>query len=388
MNSKMKILVDATGVARQKAGVGVYARNLIDKLTDVNRDSEFVVVAQDDDPELDFSGRPSVTMIRVPAKFFRKLPLRFLLEQFYLPCLLWWRGIEVVHSLHYAFPYVTFGTRRVVTIHDMTFFSMPEVHERIKVLYFRFFIRAAVRSAEAIIFISKSAQEDCIARLGQPSGLYRVIPHGKDESLNPRLDAPKIAPIRQKYGLPDRFVLYIGTLEPRKNLDRLLIAFSQIAATDASIGLVIAGKMGWMMGSLSGIVERLGLNKRVVFTGFILEEEKPALLSNCAVFVYPSLYEGFGLPVLEALACGAPTVTSNVSSLPEVAGDAAILIEPLDTAALASAMGALLCDRALQETLRSRGVERAKLFTWSKTADSTTDLYQSLQSLDQTRRPR
>jgi len=376
----MKILIDATGVTRQKAGVGVYAKNLIHHLTEANRDMEIYLLVQDDDPELDFSGRPNVTLLRVPARYFRHLLPRFLLEQLCLPFLLWRLKIEVVHSLHYAFPYLTLGTRRVVTVHDMTFFSMPEVHERIKVLYFRFFIRAAGRSADAIVFISRSAQQDFVARLGEPRGSSHVIPHGKDEGLGPRCDPTQFALIRNKYAMPERFVLYIGTLEPRKNLERLLTSFSAVATEDASIGLVIAGKMGWMMGSLAGTVERLGLTGKVTFTGFILEEEKPILLSHCALFVYPSLYEGFGLPVLEALACGAPTITSRVSSLPEVAGDAALLIDPLDTSALSFAMASLLRDDALREGLRSRGFERAKQFTWRSTAEGTANVYRLLRN--------
>lgn len=380
MSPGMKILIDATGVTRQKAGVGVYAKNLIDHLSQSSGLCEFYVLAQDDDPELDFGYRANVTMIWVQAKFFRRVPLRLLLEQIYLPCLLRRRGIEVVHSLHYAFPYFSLGVRRVVTIHDMTFFTMPEVHEKLKIRYFRFFIRAAVRSVDAIIYISKSAQNDCIALLGEPSGSYRVIPHGKDETMQPERVPAKIERLREKYALPDRFVLYIGTLEPRKNLDRLVAAFAEVAARDATLGLVLAGKKGWMMDSLATTIKRFGLESRVVFTGFILEEEKPVLLGACIFFVYPSLYEGFGLPVLEALACGAPTITSNTSSLPEVAGDAALLIDPLKTADLASAMQTLLSDLDLQYSLRTRGLERAKQFTWQKTASATAEVYLSVLS--------
>jgi glycosyltransferase involved in cell wall biosynthesis len=375
----MKILIDATGITRQKAGVGVYAKNLIDKLTLAAPRLDLHILAQNDDPEMDFSTRPNVTMVWVPAILFRKLPLRFLLEQLYLPCLLLLRRIDVIHSLHYAFPLLPVGTRRVVTIHDMTFFTMPEVHEKIKILYFRFFMRAAVRLADAIVFISQSVQKDCIALLGATSGIHTVIPHGKDESLQPATPSPAydadLKCLGEKYRLPQHFVLYIGTLEPRKNLDRLILAFSEIAARDPEIGLVLAGKMGWMMESLSSTIERLGLTARVVFTGFILEEEKPLLLSACAVFVYPSLYEGFGLPVLEALACGAPTITSNISSLPEVAGDAAILIDPLNSAAIAAAMNSLLTNPALRSELRAKGFSQASKFTWQKTASLTAEVY-------------
>ncbi len=374
-----KILIDATGITRQKAGVGVYAKNLLNNLTKSSADVEFYILAQNDDPEMDFGARNRVKMLWVPARLFRLFPLRFLMEQVYLPWVLWTRGIDVVHSLHYAFPLCPVGARRVVTLHDMTFFTMAEVHEKVKVIYFRFFMRAAVRFADAIIFISQSVQRDCVELLGNPAGIQMVIPHGKDELLKPSSEETGWS--RGKFGIPSRFVLYVGTLEPRKNLERLLTAFVEIAAQDKTMALVLAGKMGWMMDSLGGVIDRLGLKSQVIFTGFISDPEKADLLSSCAVFVYPSLYEGFGLPVLEALACGAPTITSNISSLPEVAGDAAILINPLEIAELATAIKSVLSNAVLSDDLRSRGPAQANKFSWPRAAAMTAEAYRSVISI-------
>jgi glycosyltransferase involved in cell wall biosynthesis len=373
----MKIVIDASGVSRQKAGVGVYARNLIENLALGNHNCEFLVIAQDDDPELDFSCRANVQMVWIPSRYFRILPLRLILEQAYLPFLLWRRKIDVVHSLHYSFPLFPVGTKRVVTIHDMTFFDMPEVHQKIKVVYFRFFIRMAVRVADALIFVSCSAQNDCLARLGRPRGNSAVIWHGKDESLQPTQNLEESDRIRKLYKLPERFVLYIGTIEPRKNIERLVQAFAKIAAEDFEIGLVISGKMGWMMETLSVTIEQLGIASRVIFTGFVSERDKPVLLSCCTLFVYPSLYEGFGLPALEALACGAPTVTSNTSSLPEVVGDAALLVDPRSTPELIAAMRSLLSNSSLRQELIERGFVQASKFTWQRTASETFEIYGS-----------
>ncbi len=321
-------------------------------------------------------------MLWVPAKLFRKLPLRFLLEQLGLPLLLLRHRIKVIHSLHYSFPLVRFGTKQVVTLHDMTFFDMPEMHVALKVFYFRFFIRAAVRFANAIIFVSRSAQQDCKLRLGPSRGLSSVIHHGKSAAFRPDLDPVSIQRVRDKYGLPSEFVLYLGTIEPRKNLTRLVAAFASGAKDHPSLALVIAGKKGWMYDRLFESVSTLGLESRVIFPGFIDERDKPFLLGGAYVFVYPSLYEGFGLPVLEALACGIPTVTSNTSSIPDVAGDAALLVDPTSEESLTNAIERLISDSALRETLRAASTIQAAKFTWKRTADSTAETYHTLISCE------
>ena len=378
----MKVLIDGTGVTRQKTGVGVYAMKLLDALTKVPARFELYILAQDDDLDLDFSDRDHVTMIWVPARIFRILPLRMMLEQIYLPYLLARYDIDVVHSLHYAIPLLSAGARRIVTFHDMTFFMFPELHETIKVIYFQTFMRISLKLADEVIFVSKSAYEDCSNRLGEPDGKSLVVPHGKDSSYAPLSPESDINSLLLKYGIPPRFVLYIGTIEPRKNLGRLVEAFAQIAARDPEVGLVIAGKMGWMMESLSKTIDQHGLTSRVIFTGFILDEEKPLLLGACTLFVYPSLYEGFGLPALEALACGAPTITSNTSSLPEVVGQAAILINPESTEALRAALELLLSSPSLRDELRASGPKQASKFTWEACAAATADAYLSLLRAD------
>ncbi len=374
----MNILIDATGIAKEKAGVGVYAKNLLDHLTRAPGSLHYTILAQDDDREMDFGDRPQVTMLWVPARWFRRLPMRVLLEQLALPFLLWKRRIAVVHSLHYAFPLLTFGAKRVVTFHDITFITMPEVHERVKVRYFGVFMRASVRRAEAVLFISRSALADYTTTLGAPRGTAWVVEHGKGEAFRPDISNAEKNNVRRIYGLGSKFVLYIGTIEPRKNLTRLVEAFAAIAANDAEIQLVIAGKRGWMTEGLFRRVAALGLGPRVIFTGFVAEQDKPALLAACTVFVYPSLYEGFGLPALEALACGAPTITSNTSSLPEVVGDAAVLVDPASTQALTEAIARLLASPQLRDGLRRGGPKQAARFTWERTAERTAAVYRSL----------
>lgn len=376
----MNVLIDATSITKKKAGVGVYAKNLIEELTRVHPGPHFFLLVQDDDPELEFGGRGNVTMIRVPARLFRLLPLRLLLEQAFVPFLLVKLRIDVIHSLHYSFPLVRFGSRQVVTLHDMTFFNMPEVHKPVKIAYFRMFIRAAVCFADKVIFVSHSALQDCTARLGPLRVSSEVIHLGKSDAFAPDLDPAEVLRVRMKYGLPEEFILYVGMIEPRKNLSRLVSAFAAVCATHPSLSLVIAGMQGWMNNGLMETISGLKIESRVIFTGFVPESEKPFLIVASKVFAYPSLYEGFGIPVLEALACGVPTLTSNVSSLPEVAGNAALMIDPRSVTEMSSALERLLSDESLREELRRESLHQAAKFTWVRTAAMTLTAYENVLS--------
>ncbi|WP_051978618.1 glycosyltransferase family 4 protein [Edaphobacter aggregans] len=374
----MNVLINATVIARKRAGVGVYAENLIRELVSAKRDAHLFILALSDDEDLDYSDHSNVTMIWAPAKIFRILPLRFvLLEQLILPFLLWKHKIDVVHSLHYSFPLIRFTSKTVVTIHDMTFFSMPEVHVPLKTFIFRRFIKASARWVDSLIFVSRSAEHDYRERFGQPRGSTSVIHHGKSDLFVPSTDPTLIADLLSRYSLPASFILFVGTIEPRKNLLRLVNAFATIAASNSNTSLVVAGMKGWLYDEIFENVRRLNLESRVLFTGFVAERDKPTLLAAAAVFAYPSLYEGFGIPVLEALACGTPTVTSNTSSLPEVAGTAALMVDPHNTKEIAAALDRLLNDQTLRAALREASLHQAAKFTWPKAAQQTLDVYKS-----------
>lgn len=370
----MRILINAMGVTKKKAGVGVYAKNLIDSLVS-NDELHLFVLAQDDDSDFDYQGLPNVTVLWVPSKLLRTPLIRLIFEQLLLPLILWKHHIDVVHSLHYSFPLISGRAKNVVTIHDMTSFSMPEVHLTFKRLYYRTFIRAAAKLADALIFVSQSAQSDLTARFGSPKGISAVIHHGKSDSFSPCWDQDLLQQVRKKYGLPTRFILYVGTIEPRKNLVRLVEAFSEIAPLHPDTALVIAGSKGWMYDSLFECVSRLRLEARIFFPGFVAEADKRFLICAADVFAYISLYEGFGLPVLEALACGIPTLTSTTSSLPEVSGVAALAVDPTDVEQIAFSLNRLLSDSVLRQELHKASLLQAARFTWQETAAGTTRVY-------------
>ena len=372
----LNVLIDTTCITRKKAGVGIYAKNLVHHLLSLDCNVKIYLLVQDDDPDFNYSACPQVTTIAVPARIFRFSPLRLLLEQLFIPFLLVRHKIKVLHSLHYSFPLLHPGVKQVVTLHDMTSFKMPEVHLPLKVIYFHTFIRAAIRFADKLIFVSYSAQKDCADLFHLRKQVSTVIHLGKADTFTPSLGSSDH--VRHKYNLPPIFLLYIGTIEPRKNLVRLVSAFASISDLHKDCVLVIAGMKGWMYEDLFRKVRELNIASRVIFTGFISEEDKLDLIRAATVFVYPSLYEGFGIPVLEAMACGIPTITSNISSLPEITGNATLLVDPTNEDEIAAALNRLLSSSDLRRELSKKSILQAALFTWDKTATLTMNTYRSL----------
>lgn len=257
----------------------------------------------------------------------------------------------------------------VVTVHDMTAWLFPDLHTRRTAWLTRLAFRAAKRRGAFFLADSASTASD-LMRIGQlSSDRIAVVPLAADERFGPVEDSS----VPARFGLDEPYMLYVGTLEPRKGIDTLLSAFAALG--EVNVRLAIAGKQGWMFEALDERVTALGLASRVTFTGFVPDEDLPALISGALVFVYPSLYEGFGLPVLEAMQCGVPVITSEVSSLPEVAGDAALMVRPRDVAGFAAAMRRVLRDAGLREELRERGIAQAAKFSWKRTAELTVEAY-------------
>jgi glycosyltransferase involved in cell wall biosynthesis len=207
-----------------------------------------------------------------------------------------------------------------------------------------------------------------------------VIPWGCDERFQPDGDPEQFAAVQQRYGLPPQYLLFVGTLEPRKNLTTLLHAYAMLRAEScaADVKLVVAGRTGWLYAEIFDTVKRLGLEKEVIFTGFVDDADLPDLYRGAQVFVYPSLYEGFGLPILEAMASGIPVLTSDLASMPEVAGDAAVLVDPRDPKAIAEGIVRILAEGRLRDALIQKGLSRARHYTWESVAQQTLELYAAL----------
>jgi glycosyltransferase involved in cell wall biosynthesis len=258
----------------------------------------------------------------------------------------------------------------------MTFFLYPKMHTLPKRLIFPLAIRQSARLADAIIAVSESTRQDTIRLLGVPEDKIIAIPNGVGSEFQVISNANLLSEVRSKYHLPDEFILYVGQIQPRKNLPTLLRSYKKLVTMGEKIPLVIVGSFGWMYKNVLREIDVLGLEKLVHFTGYTPTEDLSIIYNLARVFVYVSIYEGFGLPPLEAMACGTPVITSAVSSMPEHVGDAGILIPPDDEDALAQAMHLLLNDQALREHLSEKGRIQAAQFTWERAAQETLRVYQ------------
>jgi glycosyltransferase involved in cell wall biosynthesis len=292
-----------------------------------------------------------------------------------LPLHLKQAGSDLFHGTNYEVP--LWGKRpSVLTVHDLSLLLYPETHEPGLVRRGRRRMRVMARAASLVITPSESVRQEVLERLRLEPHKVVAIPEAPRDVFRPA--APDEAlEVRRRLGIEDEFVLFVGTIEPRKNLTALVAAFEEILrSTDHRPQLVVSGKEGWLNDEFYSRVRASGVEERLRFTGYLPDEDLRALYSSCRVFVYPSLYEGFGLPPLEAMACGAPVVASRIPSIVEAVGaDAACLVSPADHLGLASCIIRLLEDDGERERLSETGRERARLFSWEKTARATLEVY-------------
>jgi glycosyltransferase involved in cell wall biosynthesis len=279
----------------------------------------------------------------------------------------------------------------VVTVHDLGYLYYPQAHPFLDRLYLDLSTRYHCRAAAHIIAVSQATKDDLVRHYRADPRRITVVHSAHDAGLFRPADPAAQRAVRERYGLHAPYLLYLGTLQPRKNLARLLEAFAQLhplpgpppeRGRESPLSLVIAGKKGWLYEPLFQQVKRLGLGGRVIFTGYVPQEDLPPLLSGALGLVLPSLYEGFGLPLLEAMACGTPVICANVSALPEIAGDAALLIDPLDVTDLAESMARLVEDEGLRRRLTARGLERAGQFSWDRCARETLAVLEKVAAHD------
>lgn len=279
--------------------------------------------------------------------------------------------LDLLHAPVYVGPLLS-SCPVVATIHDLSFYLYPDLFRRGQRAYLQHLTRETAKRAAAVIAVSENTRADVIRILGLAPSSVHVIPNGLDESMKV-LPEDQVAAWRRSKGLPDRFVLFVGTLEPRKNIPFLLQAYAALPRSEAS--LVIAGGKGWYYDEIYRTVEQLGLGDRVIFPGFVPQEELAWWYNAAIVFCYPSLYEGFGWPPLEAMACGTPVIVTRSSSLPEVVGDSGVIIEPGDVRGLSDAMSGLLTEPAQRRAWGVKGLARASAFSWWTTARQTAALY-------------
>jgi glycosyltransferase involved in cell wall biosynthesis len=365
----MRIAFDGTTLRPGRTGVGYYTEHLLHHLAEQAPDDQLVVVSN---RPVDTT-RPLPPRVRVATSRWRAP--RMVWMQALAPRLLRQIEADVVHFTNGMVPLAS-TVPTVVTIHDMSLTLYPRYHPPRRVLLNRPLVDLAARRADAIITVSQSAKRDIVRLYGLSPDRVHVVHEAAAPSFRPVHDSYERERVRRKYGLADRFILYVGTIEPRKNLPKLIEGFaSRKRSGDLPHQLVCAGPYGWLSRDLEERIERLQIDDAVRFTGYVPFEDLPALYSLAEMFVFPSIYEGFGLPVIEAMACGTPVVTGCVAALSEVTGGAVEQVDNLDAESLGTAMVGLARRPERRENLSALGVQRAHSFSWERAARETLNVY-------------
>jgi len=374
-----RVAIDYTPAYEQGGGIGRYVRELVTALARLDHDTEY---------RLFVSGAKKGALPAAPGKNFSWRPTPFSPKWF---ARVWHRArvplsveaftgrVDLFHATDFVLPPTLPGTRTLLTVHDLSFVRVPETASPSLKAYLDQVVPRSVMRADHVLADSQATKDDLIALYGVSESKITVLLSGVDSRFERVDDANVLQALRVKYRLGDRpYIFSVGTVQPRKNYPRLIRALAALRAEGRDIGLVIAGGRGWLDDPIYSAIRGNGLAQYVQLIGFADDEDLPALYSGAAAFAFPSLYEGFGLPILESMACGTPVVTSNVSSLPEVAGNDALMVDPTDVEALTDALRRLLDDETLRERLISGGLARVREFTWDRAAQDLKNIYSFL----------
>lgn len=351
----MKIGIDIQTTLGQKTGFGYYVENLVRELKLIDQKNSYSLMAPAS--EKDFSA-----------------PQRLFWDQWTLPKLALRNKVDLIHQPAFSVP-INFPQPVVVTVHDLIAVRFGADIPFWSRQYFGRLMPFSYRYADHIIAASEHTKQDIIDLLNIPKEKISVIYLGLDYQLTKPVVRQEIDRVKNKFHIKDNYLLYIGTLNPRKNLIFLVNVFAKIASQLPNLSLVIVGKKGWYFEKLFSLIDKLGLTKRVILTNYVSDEDKVALYSGAEIFTFPSLYEGFGLPVLEAMALGVAVVASQRSSIPEIVGEAGVLLDPSSETEWVKSILEILKNQKLKNQYITLGRERAKQFSWRSTAKQTIGVY-------------
>ncbi len=372
----MRVAFDGTTLRPGRTGVGYYTEHLLQHLAAEGPDDDIIVL----------SNRPVETTRPLPSH------VRVVTSGWGLPRIVWMQSQaprllerlqpDVVHFTNGIVPMAS-PVPVVVTIHDMSLTLYPGHHPPRRVLLNRPLVNLAARRADAIITVSESAKRDIVRSYGLAPGRVHVVHEAAAPAFRPIHDLGELTRVRRQYGLADRFILYVGTIEPRKNLPKLIEAFARRRRRgDLTHQLVCVGPYGWLSRDIEALLDRLQVNDSVLFTGYVPFHDLAAFYNLAEMFVFPSIYEGFGLPVIEAMACGTPVITGHVAALDEVTGGAVEHVEALEVEAIGDALVRLAQDRDRRQALRRAGLQRAQFFSWARAARETAIVYRHAAHLE------
>lgn len=354
-------------------GIGRYVEEVVKNLLKLDKKNEYFLI-HSNRKEYKFKG--NFTEIKLP--FFSTIPKKLLTGTWYFENICKNYNLDIIHDLGQIAPfYLRSKTKRILTVFDLTSVLFPENISIKSKLIVKLYPRV-YSNTDKIITISESAKKDLINLYKIPEEKIIVTPLGADKKFRRITDNTALMKVKKKYHLPENFLLFVGTIEPRKNLENLIKAYSPFKNRN-TIKLVIVGKKGWKYDPFFQTIKKLDLEKDVLLTGFVDDNDLPYFYNLAKVFVYPSFYEGFGLPVLEAMACGCPIITSNTSSFPEIVGNAGIMINPYSLEnELIPALQKIFYNLNYRNNLIKKGFLQAKKFNWKNCAEKTLNVYQSL----------
>jgi glycosyltransferase involved in cell wall biosynthesis len=366
----MRVAIDTRKI--HDFGIGTYIRNLLRQLARIDQDTEYVLLCREPDLGIAAQLGPNFRGVVEPS------PNYSLREQIHIPWVLRRERPDVFHAPHYVLPPAV-RCPSVVTIHDCIHLMFPQyLPNRAAHAYAKASMWAAARRSDRILTVSEASKRDILHFFNVEPEKIVVVYNAIDEHFSAAPSEEQVARIRERYQLDHKFVLYVGNIKPHKNLVRLIEAFSRLRRTHDDLKLLIIGDEISRLPALRRAVHRNKLHKFVRFLGYLKDDTLTVLYRLASVFVFPSLYEGFGLPPLEAMASGTPVVTSNVSSLPEVTGDAAVLVDPYDPDSIGEGMRRILDDPRLAEELRIKGLQRAREFSWARSVEKTQRVYREI----------
>lgn len=356
---------------RERQGLGVYSYNLLRSLSKIDKKNQYLILTSRQD---ELSLTPNFNFVNIPALN------EVIWEQVALPLELKKRALDLVHFTVNSAP-VFYTGKMVFTIHDLAFshyqYKVPGLYYQLVRYYRRFLVPRIAKRAQAVITVSNHTKRELIERLGLKEEKVKVIPEAAGNSFHQIKDNEHLDKFRHRYSLPEKYILALGSLEPRKNTKGIIDAYAYLHKTknlDHALVLVGVGKEARQ--KIKTYLNSKKIFNRVIMLGYLNSTDLNLLYNGAEVFIFPSFYEGFGLPILEAMACGTPVITSNVSSLPEVAGDAALLTDPNDIEDLAAAITTILSDESLRNKLKACGLKRSLEFSWEETAKKTLEVYE------------
>lgn len=375
----MKVSIELQPCLKNKSGIGVYTYELTKRLQeyrDVEIEGNIFNFFNRNDIKNDIHGlnfKKNICTLfpyGVYRMIWRYVPIKY--------NFLFKRKSDIYQFFNFVVPPNVSG-KVITTIHDLTYMLYPHTMDPSNRKRLEKDMHNTIRNADYIITISESSKKDIIKYLGLDASKIEVIYPGVDETYKKLLSNDEIVVVKNKYSINGKYILYLGTLEPRKNIETIIRAYNCFKKVDKNnIRLVLAGKKGWLYDSIFKLVEEFGLEEEVIFTDYVDDNDKAALYQGAEIFLFPSLYEGFGIPVIEAMASKTPVITSSSSSLPEVAGDAAIITEPLDYKMISASIESILNDNGLREKMIAEGVKQADKFNWDVSAEKLKNIYYDL----------